>query len=104
MRQEVFVVFPHDREFELPVHAGAEMESAAARAWLDAQFIAQECEPLRASGKVLIADKLLALAAAVGAGHFEREADWAARYAAAALGATGRPMVRVDVEAATVTF
>lgn len=104
MRHEVFVHFGDGREFELPVGAGEAMAADAARAWLDAEFVANDCEPLRASGKVLTADKLLALAATLGAAQFESDPDWAARYAAAALGALARPMVRVDVEAGTVTF
>ena len=104
MRQEVFVRFGDGSEFELPVGTGEAMAADTARAWLDAEFVANDCEPLRASGKVLTADKLLALAATVGAAQFERDPDWAARYAAAALGALARPMVRVDVEAGTVTF
>ncbi len=104
MRQEVFVRFRDGSEFELPVAAGAVMSVDAARAWLDAEFVANDCEPLRASGKVLTADKLLALAATVGPARFGRDPDWAARYAVAALGALARPMVRVDVEAGAVTF
>lgn len=104
MRQEVFVRFRDGSEFELPVGTGEVMAADTARAWLDAEFVANDCEPLRASGKVLTADKLLALAATVGAAQFERDPDWAARYAAAALGALARPMVRVDVEAGAVTF
>lgn len=104
MRHEVFVRFPHDREFALPVAADGVMPNDAARVWLDDQFLANDCEPLRRSGKVLTADKLLALAAAVGPERFERDPDWAARYAEAALGALGRTMVRVDVDAVAVTF
>ncbi len=104
MRHEVFARFPHDREFALPVPAADAMPADEARRWLDDQFLANDCEPLRASGKVLTADKLLALAATVGAGQFEGDPEWAARYAAAALGALGRTMVRVDVEARSVTF
>jgi hypothetical protein len=104
MRQEVFVRFREGREFELPVHAGQVPAADVARAWLDAEFVANDCEPLRASGKVLTADKVLALAATVGEARFERDPDWAARFAAAALGALARPMVRVDVDAGAVTF
>ena len=62
MRQEVFVRFAHGSEFMLPVATAQGMTSEEARRWLDEQFVANECEPLRATGKVLTADKVLALA------------------------------------------
>jgi hypothetical protein len=104
MRHEVFVRFAHEREFALPVSATDAMAADVARRWLDDQFVANECEPLRASGKVLTADKLLALAGAVGPERFESDAAWSADYARAALGALGRAMVQVDVDGGAVTF
>ncbi|MEY2653613.1 MAG: hypothetical protein RLZZ524_641 [Pseudomonadota bacterium] len=74
-----------------------------ARRWLDEQFIALDCEPLRASGKVLVADKLLALAATGGPEQFA-DAAWAARYAQAAVAASGHATVRVDVGAGKVSY
>ena len=44
----------------LPVATAQGMTSEEARRWLDEQFVANECEPLRATGKVLTADKVLA--------------------------------------------
>ena len=40
--------------------------SDEARRWLDEQFVALGAEPMRASGKVLVADKVLAVASAAG--------------------------------------
>ncbi|MFO1292456.1 MAG: hypothetical protein U1F07_05180 [Rubrivivax sp.] len=104
MREEVFVRFAQEREFELPLSGHAPLASDEARRWLDEQFVANDCEPLRASGKVLTADKVLALAAAVGAERFAQDAAWAAAFARAVTAALGRPVVRVDVEASSVTF
>lgn len=104
MRHEVMVRFPGGLEFELPVAAEDGMPADAARRWLDEQFVANDCEPLRATGKVLTADKVLVLAATVGAARFQTDAAWAAAYARAALGALGRPAVQVDVAGAAVTF
>ena len=42
--------------------------SDEARRWLDEQFVALGAEPMRASGKVLVADKVLAVASAAGGG------------------------------------
>ena len=102
MRQEVFVRFNADVEFELPVTDA--MPAEAARRWLDEQFIANDCEPLRASGKVLTADKVLALAATVGPVRFAGDPAWTADYARATLAALGRAMVKVEVDSGTVTF
>jgi len=104
MRHEVMVRFPGGLEFELPVAADEAMAPEAARRWLDEQFLANECEPLRATGKVLTADKVLVLAGTVGAARFRGDAAWAAAYARATLAALGRPAVQVDVGAGAVTF
>jgi hypothetical protein len=104
MRQEVSVRFAHGREFVLPVTSADAMRPDDARRWLDEQFVANECEPLRASGKVLTADKLLALADTVGPARFESDPAWAADYARATLAALDRATVEVDVESGAVTF
>ncbi|WP_019561265.1 MULTISPECIES: hypothetical protein [Caldimonas] len=102
MRAEVVVKFGDGQEVRVPLEGGAPMGHEEARQWLDAEFVAHECEPLRASGKVLIVDKLLSIAQAVGPAQF-RQADWAQAYARAALGATGRSHLRVDVAALQVS-
>ena len=89
MRQDVFVRFDPRTEFEIPVHGAAGLAADEARRWLDEQFVANDCEPLRASGKVLTADKLLAVANAVGPGRFESDPAWAAAYALAVVSALG---------------
>jgi hypothetical protein len=75
-----------------------------ARRWLDEQFLANDCEPLRPSGKVLTADKVLALAGAVGPQRFGDDAAFRDAFARAVVAALGKPVVRVDVEAGAVTF
>ena len=74
------------------------------RRWLEEQFIANECEPLRASGKVLSADKVLAVAAALGLQRLQDDEQLRNDLARATLGALGRPLVRVDVETGAITF
>jgi hypothetical protein len=105
MRQSVIVQFQPDRPLELPMRADeAAMPREDARRWLDEQFVANDCEPLRASGKILTADKVLALAQAAGERRFADDAIWAHSFALAALSALGRPMVVVDVAAGTISF
>jgi len=104
MRQEVSVRFAHGREFVLPVTSADAMRPDDARRWLDEQFVANECEPLRASGKVLTVDKLLAIAATGGRRHFDQDEGFRLGVARAAVAALARPVVRIDVESGTVSF
>ncbi len=104
MRQEVIVRFAPARDFVLPVPPGEAMESFDARRWLDEQFVAEECEPLRASGKVLTVDKILALAGAVGPQRFETDAAYGAHFARAVLGALARPTAVVDVDGGAISY
>ena len=62
------------------------------------------CEPLRASGKVLTGDKLVAIAEAAGAKRFAEDAEFRQGFAQAAVAATGKSVVRVDLEAGRVSF
>jgi hypothetical protein len=105
MRQSVIVQFQPDRPLELPLRADEPaMPRDDARRWLDEQFVANDCEPLRASGKILTADKVLALAQAAGERRFADDAAFAHSFARAALSALGRPMVVVDVAAGAISF
>ena len=103
MRRELRLDFGRDGEtvVDLPV-GGESWTPEAARRWLDEQFVANECEPLRATGKVLTVDKLLAIAASVGRRRFEDDADFRVAYANAALAALARPLVHLDVDAGTI--
>ena len=105
MRQEVIVSFNTQQHYSLLLPAGSpDLVTDQARRWLDDEFVANDCEPLRASGKVLIADKVLVLAGTVGPVRFERDAPWAAAFAQATLAALGRAVVRVDVEAGAISY
>jgi hypothetical protein len=102
MRSEVIVQFGPGQRHALPVHEP--MPSDEARRWLDQAFVDHDCEPLRASGKVLTADKVLAIADAVGPAGFAADPAFADAFARAASGALDRPLVRVEVDAGAVTF
>ena len=103
MRSQVFVLLDKGVEFQFNVEEAPAMAHDVARAWLDAQFTALECEPLRASGKVLTADKVLRVTEAAGAVLFADE-KWAADYVRAVHAALAKPMIRVDVPAMAVTY
>lgn len=105
MRQELIVTFGSARRFEVTLPAGQALPAPeVGRRWLDEQFSANDCEPVRASGKVLIADKVLALAGAVGPERFATDAAWAQAFAGATLGALARPVVTVDVEGGALSY
>lgn len=103
MRSEVFVRLDAGREYRFGVAEGQAMPHELARIWLDGQFVALGCEPLRATGKVLLADKLIAIAQAAGSQLLD-DPQWSAAFASAACAALGRPMVRLDVPAMTVSY
>lgn len=103
MRHEVVIKFEGGQETRAGVEAGSAMTHEQARAWLDEQFVAMECEPMRASGKVLVADKLLAIAHAAGPERFANAA-FAQSFASAAAGALGKPLVTVDLPGLSVGY
>lgn len=103
MQKQISVVLDKGFEFTFHVPDGVPLAHDAARAWLDKQFTELECEPLRASGKVLTADKVLVVTQAAGPALFN-DAQWAAAYVAAVSAALGKPMIRVDVPSMAITY
>lgn len=101
MHGEVIVSFGPQREQRYALQVAQDAQTA--RAWLDEQYLALECEPLRASGKVLVADKLLTIADAAGE-SLCADPQWGPRFAEAALAATQREFVRIDLAARTVGY
>jgi hypothetical protein len=102
MRSEVNVIV-EGKDFSFSLEGREPLANDAARRWLDEQFVALECEPLRASGKLLLADKVLVVAREAGTRHFS-DAVWGAAFAAAASAALGKKMVQVDADNLSVTY
>lgn len=103
MKSAVSVTFKDAAPFRIPLDKAEPMTAEAARAWLDQQFTEFGCEPLRPTGKVLNADKVLVVAEAAGPSRFA-DAGWALQFGRCATAALGRPVVNVDVPAATVGY
>lgn len=103
MPGSVTIRFAADREFPLRVTQQPVDRDAAVR-WLEDEFVRLGAEPMRPSGKVLLADRLLSIAAAAGPDAFETDTEWAARYAANAIAAIGHDLVTVDLEAMRVRY
>jgi hypothetical protein len=101
MRHIVTVVFDTRQSLDIPVDANELPPADEARRWLDGEFTRLDCSPLRASGKVLTADKLLAVADAAGPLAFD-DVHWQQTFGRATCAALGRPVVRVDLSQMTV--
>lgn len=102
MHSQVIVKLDNGKEFKLDMTHLAPMSMEDGRRWLDDQFIELDCEPLRPSGKVLLADKVLVVARA--AANLFDDADWLNTYARATHAVLSRPLIRVDVPAMTVGY
>ena len=106
MRSHVTVSWGEAASYVLDLEEVQPMPHDVARHWLDDQFVELGCEPLRATGKVLTADKVLCVAQAAGEERFRDAAhqDWALAYARAASAALAKPVVTVDLPAQTVGY
>lgn len=103
MHSVVTVSLGQSQEFRFELDGVAPMAHEEARLWLDGEFTAMECEPLRASGKVLLADKVLTVARGAGVALMQ-DPTWSRDFARAASAALAKPIVRVDVPGMAVTF
>lgn len=103
MRSEVSVRLGADQEFRFDLEEVQPMPHDVARWWLDDQFVRLGCEPLRASGKVLMADKVLTVAQAAGT-QLLADAKWSAEFARAVHAALAKPVVHVDVPAMAISY
>ncbi|OJX33259.1 MAG: hypothetical protein BGO74_16350 [Burkholderiales bacterium 68-12] len=103
MHSVVTVCLDKDQEFRFELDGVEPMAHEQARLWLDGEFTRMECEPLRASGKVLLADKVLVVARAAGASLLGDRA-WLGQFARAASAALSRPVVRIDLAGMTINY
>lgn len=103
MISEVIVQLSAEQQFRADVSRLPPMGNEEARRWLDDQFTALDCEPLRPSGKVLLADKVLVVAREAGARRLSDE-TWFHTYARATHAVLGRPVIKVDVGAMTMSY
>jgi hypothetical protein len=106
MRSQVIVKWADPSVYRFDLEEAQPMPHDQARAWLDEQFTTLQCEPIRLTGKVLTADKVLCVAQAAGEERFRDPAhkDWAVSYARAASAALAKPVVTVDLLAQTVGY
>lgn len=103
MRSEVSVTFKDQLPVQIDIHDALAMPSDEARQWLDEQFTQMGCEPLRPTGKLLMADKVVVVAEAAGPEKFA-DAAWAQTFARAASAALSKPLVVIDVAALSISY
>jgi hypothetical protein len=103
MRSEVSVTFKDHPAVRIDLHGAEPMLGESARRWLDEQFTRMGCEPLRPTGKLLTADKVVVVAEAAGPQKFA-DAQWAHEFARAASAALGRPLVNIDVTTLSISY
>ena len=103
MRSEVTVTFQDSPPLRIDLHDEPPMPNDVARKWLDDQFTQMGCEPLRPTGKLLMADKVMVVAQDAGPAKFA-DAAWAQAFARAASAALGRPLVNIDVASLSISY
>ena len=106
MRSQVAVTWNDSRTYRIDLEEVQPMPHEQARVWLDQQFTELDCEPIRQSGKVLTADKVLCVAQAAGETRFRdaEHSDWAVAFARAASAALAKPVVTVDLTTLSIGY
>ncbi|CAM3610413.1 hypothetical protein BOSP111201_15695 [Bordetella sputigena] len=105
MRADVSILYDARRAVHLVTQVDPTPEGAArAREWFDHNWEAFGCEPLRPSGKVLLLDKILGVADALGYELLAVDATRAQEFAHYAALALGRSRITVDLPGLTVGY
>lgn len=106
MRSQVKVSWSETSSQLIDLEEVQPMPHEQARVWLDQQFTELECDPIRLSGKVLTADKVLLVAQAAGPQMFAapEHREWAIVFARAASAALAKPVVTVDVATMSIGY
>lgn len=105
MSSNVIIVFNGHQSLEIPVGAVPDKDLApAARDWFEQRWASLGCEPLRVSGKVLLLDKIMGVADALGYSAFRSQPDLAAEFAGHAVHALGKPRVTVDLPGLAIVY
>ncbi|MHB1199333.1 MAG: hypothetical protein ACYCZ6_07200 [Polaromonas sp.] len=103
MRNEVTVTFQDSPPVRIDLKDVPPMPNDEARRWLEEQFTQMDCEPLRPTGKLLMADRVVVVAQAGGTAKFS-DARWAREFARAVSAALGRPLVNIDVASLSISY
>ena len=106
MRSHVTVTWGESATYRLDLDEVQPMPHDLARGWLDEQFTFFGCEPIKLTGKVLTADKILCVAQAAGEARFRdpEHRPWATAFARATSAALAKPTVTVDVASGALGY
>ncbi|MDG5976856.1 hypothetical protein H010_16429 [Hydrogenophaga taeniospiralis CCUG 15921] len=106
MRSQVTVSWGEPSIYRFDLEEVQPMPHELARSWLDEQFTFFGCEPIRLTGKVLTADKILGVAQAAGEERFRDPSHraWALAFARATSAALAKPVVTVDIPTQTLGY
>lgn len=105
MRSDVTVIFDARHTVDLSVDVDPSPQRATqARDWFDSAWETLGCEPLRPSGKVLLLDKIMGVADALGYGLLSTDAGRANEFAEQAALALGKARITVDLPGLTVGY
>ncbi len=103
MRCDIKFIFSATQELDLQLNMEPDpAQVAASQQWLQQKWEELECEPLRASGKVLLLDRILGVTDALGYHYLQsrpQELDTLARHCLRALGTA---QATVDLPGLTV--
>ena len=103
MRSEIRVVADNGQEFKFDLDQATPLTPQAGREWLDAECTRLECEPLRPTGKLLLADKVMVVARDAGPQRLS-DPEWGPTFARAAAATLGKPIIHVDLASMTLAF
>lgn len=105
MRADVSILYDARRAVHLVTQVEPTPEAAArAREWFDKNWDALGCEPLRPSGKVLLLDKVLGVADALGYDLLAMDTSRAQEFAHYAALALGKPRITIDLPGLSVGY
>jgi hypothetical protein len=103
MRSQVSVTFKSVPPVRIELGPEQALDREAARQWLDTQFTEMDCEPLRATGKLLMADRVVVVAQAAGPAKFA-DPVWALAFAQSASAVLGKQVINVDADTLSITY
>lgn len=105
MRSDVTVIFDTRRKVDLTVDVTPSPQAASdARDWFEAAWDTLGCEPLRPSGKVLLLDKIMGVADALGYEILSSDAKEGQEFAQHAALALDKARITVDLPGLSVGY
>ena len=105
MRSDITVVFDPRRSVDLSADVEpSPQRQSLARDWFDSAWETLGCEPLRPSGKVLLLDKVLGVADALGYDTLSTDEKESREFAENLALALERPRITVDLPGLTVGY